>query len=62
MIHWKEIKECVSQLLIDLGATITHHHAVGKDHLSFYYQQEDKLWFVSVLLLVVLVVLLSFPF
>jgi alkyldihydroxyacetonephosphate synthase len=33
----------VSQALIDCGATITHHHAVGKDHRRFYERQVGPL-------------------
>ena len=37
--QWDQIKAIVSQKLIDLGGTITHHHAVGKDHQPYYQQQ-----------------------
>ena len=30
--QWDEIKAAVSEALIDAGGTITHHHAVGRDH------------------------------
>lgn len=33
---WDEIKRRVSDALIAHGATITHHHAVGRDHLPWY--------------------------
>ena len=36
---WDAVKAAVSQALIDCGATITHHHAVGKDHRRFYERQ-----------------------
>src|SRR5262249_59856909 len=32
MEQWDEIKAAVSERLIKLGGTITHHHAVGRDH------------------------------
>lgn len=41
--QWDEIKAAVSQALIDQGATITHHHAVGKDHRRFFARQGDIL-------------------
>ncbi|TDD87012.1 FAD-binding oxidoreductase [Actinomadura darangshiensis] len=34
--QWDEIKTAVSQVLSDHGATITHHHAVGRDHRPWY--------------------------
>ncbi|MGH7949925.1 MAG: FAD-binding oxidoreductase, partial [Candidatus Binataceae bacterium] len=37
--QWDEIKAAVSDLLIELGATITHHHAVGRDHRPWYDRQ-----------------------
>ncbi len=37
--QWDAIKTIVSQKLIELGGTITHHHAVGKDHQPFYEDQ-----------------------
>jgi alkyldihydroxyacetonephosphate synthase len=37
--QWDEIKAAVSQAVIDAGGTITHHHAVGRDHRPWYDQQ-----------------------
>jgi alkyldihydroxyacetonephosphate synthase len=37
--QWDEIKAAVSDTLIDAGGTITHHHAVGRDHRPWYDQQ-----------------------
>ncbi|MBT8219978.1 MAG: FAD-binding oxidoreductase [Bacteroidia bacterium] len=37
--QWDKIKSIVSQTIIDNGGTITHHHAVGKDHEPYYTQQ-----------------------
>jgi alkyldihydroxyacetonephosphate synthase len=39
MEQWDEIKAAVSERLIKLGGTITHHHAVGRDHRPWYDQQ-----------------------
>ncbi|HET9143035.1 FAD-binding oxidoreductase [Actinophytocola sp.] len=36
---WDEIKATASETLLRLGATITHHHAVGRDHLRWYERQ-----------------------
>ena len=37
--QWDEIKQAVSQAIVDAGGTITHHHAVGRDHRPWYEQQ-----------------------
>jgi alkyldihydroxyacetonephosphate synthase len=37
--QWDEIKAAVSDALIDNGGTITHHHAVGRDHRPWYDRQ-----------------------
>jgi alkyldihydroxyacetonephosphate synthase len=37
--QWDEIKAAVSEALIDDGGTITHHHAVGRDHRPWYDRQ-----------------------
>jgi alkyldihydroxyacetonephosphate synthase len=37
---WDEIKARASQALLDSGATITHHHAVGRDHVPWYRPPE----------------------
>ncbi|MGA2411443.1 MAG: FAD-linked oxidase C-terminal domain-containing protein, partial [Candidatus Binataceae bacterium] len=36
---WDEIKQVVSDELINLGGTITHHHSVGRDHRPWYDRQ-----------------------
>ncbi|MGW6272152.1 FAD-binding oxidoreductase [Streptomyces sp. NPDC055060] len=42
--QWDEIKQAVSQALVTAGATITHHHAVGRDHRPWYDQQRPGLF------------------
>ena len=37
--QWDEIKAAVSEALIAHGGTITHHHAVGRDHRPWYDRQ-----------------------
>ena len=37
--QWHEIKSRVSERLLSLGGTITHHHAVGRDHRPWYDRQ-----------------------
>ena len=36
---WAEIKAAASEALLAHGGTITHHHAVGRDHRPWYDQQ-----------------------
>ncbi|MEM9139443.1 MAG: FAD-linked oxidase C-terminal domain-containing protein, partial [Pseudomonadota bacterium] len=42
--EWQAIKTAVSQAVIDEGGTITHHHAVGRDHQPWYEQQRPPLF------------------
>ena len=37
--QWDEIKAAVSETVIEAGGTITHHHAVGRDHRPWYDRQ-----------------------
>ncbi len=37
--QWDEIKAAVSEALLEGGGTITHHHAVGRDHRPWYDRQ-----------------------
>lgn len=41
---WDEIKAAVSEAITANGGTITHHHAVGRDHLPWLAQQRDPLF------------------
>ena len=38
------IKEAASDALIAAGGTITHHHAVGRDHRPWYDKQRPPLF------------------
>ncbi|MVU82520.1 FAD-binding protein [Nocardia sp. ET3-3] len=40
--QWDEIKAAVSEALASTGATITHHHAVGRDHRPWYDRQRPE--------------------
>jgi alkyldihydroxyacetonephosphate synthase len=40
---WDEIKAVAGDVLADHGATITHHHAVGRDHDPWYRRQRPAL-------------------
>ncbi len=46
--HWSHIKDVVSSAIIELGGTITHHHAVGKDHVKWYHQEIPKMLLDSI--------------
>lgn len=37
--QWDTIKGAASEALLDAGGTITHHHAVGRDHRPWYERQ-----------------------
>ncbi|MSO40957.1 MAG: FAD-binding oxidoreductase [Solirubrobacterales bacterium] len=40
--QWDEVKAAVSEALIEAGGTITHHHAVGRDHRPWYDRQRPQ--------------------
>jgi alkyldihydroxyacetonephosphate synthase len=42
--QWDEIKAAASEALIRLGGTITHHHAVGRDHRPGYDRETPALF------------------
>jgi alkyldihydroxyacetonephosphate synthase len=42
--RWAEMKRAASDAVIDAGGTITHHHAVGRDHLPWYERQRPELF------------------
>ena len=37
--QWREIKEAANDVVVAAGGTITHHHAVGRDHRSGYVRE-----------------------
>ncbi len=41
---WWELKNTASELLLEYGATITHHHAVGRTHGPYYRRQVPQLF------------------
>ena len=43
LAQWKETKQAASEALIREGGTITHHHAVGRDHMPWYGVQRPTL-------------------
>jgi len=42
--QWDEIKAAAADAIIRLGGTITHHHAVGRDHRPWYDRQRPALF------------------
>jgi alkyldihydroxyacetonephosphate synthase len=40
--QWREIKKAASDVLEEHGATITHHHAVGRVHRDWYERETPK--------------------
>ncbi len=42
--RWAELKRVASDTLIEHGATITHHHAVGRVHRPWYRRQRPELF------------------
>ena len=42
--QWWTIKRAVSDTVIAEGGTITHHHAVGRDHMPWYDRQRPPLF------------------
>jgi alkyldihydroxyacetonephosphate synthase len=42
--QWAVIKDAASEALTRHGATITHHHAVGRDHRPWYDRQRPPLF------------------
>lgn len=42
--QWREIKSAASDAIIANGGTITHHHAVGRDHQKWYEMQRPALF------------------
>ena len=40
--QWTELKQAASEAIVGAGGTITHHHAVGRDHRPWYDQQRPE--------------------
>jgi alkyldihydroxyacetonephosphate synthase len=41
---WSEIKQAAADAVISAGGTITHHHAVGRDHRPWYDRERPELF------------------
>jgi alkyldihydroxyacetonephosphate synthase len=44
LAKWREIKLATNEIVVGLGGTVTHHHAVGRDHRSGYAVQSPPLF------------------
>ena len=44
LAQWEQVKAAASEALLAAGGTITHHHAVGRDHRPWYDQQRPELF------------------
>jgi alkyldihydroxyacetonephosphate synthase len=44
LAKWRDIKQATNELVVALGGTVTHHHAVGRDHRSGYERQSPPLF------------------
>jgi alkyldihydroxyacetonephosphate synthase len=42
--QWQRIKEAASDAILEMGGTITHHHAVGRDHAAWYRREQAPLY------------------
>ena len=44
LAKWREIKIATNEIAVSEGGTVTHHHAVGRDHRSGYEMQSPPLF------------------
>jgi alkyldihydroxyacetonephosphate synthase len=42
--QWDTIKQAASEAILAFGGTITHHHAVGRDHRPWYLREVPELF------------------
>jgi alkyldihydroxyacetonephosphate synthase len=42
LAQWEEVKVAASEVIVAGGGTITHHHAVGRDHRPWYDHQRPE--------------------
>jgi alkyldihydroxyacetonephosphate synthase len=47
LTQWEEIKVAASEVIASAGGTITHHHAVGRDHRRWYDRQRPDQFAVA---------------
>ena len=41
---WRAIKQATNEIVVEHGGTVTHHHAVGRDHRGGYERQSSSLF------------------
>ena len=41
--QWRDVKAAASEAILAGGGTITHHHAVGREHRPWYAEEADPL-------------------
>jgi alkyldihydroxyacetonephosphate synthase len=44
LAKWRQIKQATNEIVVGLGGTVTHHHAVGRDHRPGYERQSAPLF------------------
>ncbi|MCW5891663.1 MAG: FAD-binding oxidoreductase [bacterium] len=44
LAQWAEVKQAAAEAILHEGGTITHHHAVGRDHRRWYDRQRPELF------------------
>jgi alkyldihydroxyacetonephosphate synthase len=44
LAKWREIKRATNEIVVSQGGTVTHHHAIGRDHRSGYEMQSPPLF------------------
>jgi alkyldihydroxyacetonephosphate synthase len=42
--QWDAVKTAVCEILLDAGGTVTHHHAVGREHRPWYDRQRPDIF------------------
>ena len=47
LARWREIKQATNAIVVGEGGTVTHHHAVGRDHRSGYEAQSATVFRVA---------------
>jgi alkyldihydroxyacetonephosphate synthase len=41
--QWRAVKRAASEAIVRTGGTITHHHAIGRDHLPYIRDEIGEL-------------------
>jgi alkyldihydroxyacetonephosphate synthase len=44
LAKWRAIKQATNEISVAFGGTVTHHHAVGRDHRGGYERQSSPLF------------------